>query len=161
MLQDHGNGRSLLEVQYEGEVGTGLGPTLEFYTLTSHELQKVELGLWRSDGKSDSIGKFRRKTVESGIYVSYFSTESNRNAEPASLKKMAEKMSDIAEEEEEPPVLPDNTYVHSPVGLYPIPIGRSTKFSAISKVKAKFRFLGKLLAKSAMDVRMVRYFSTI
>jgi len=57
ILQDHGNARSLLEVQYEGEVGTGLGPTLEFYTLTSHELQKVELGLWRSDEKSDSVGK--------------------------------------------------------------------------------------------------------
>ena len=45
-------------MQYEGEVGTGLGPTLEFYTLTSHELQKIELGLWRSDGKSDSVGAF-------------------------------------------------------------------------------------------------------
>ena len=66
---------------------------------------------------------------------------------------MAEKMSDIVEEE--PPVPPENTFVHSPVGLYPIPIGRSTKFSAISKVKTKFRFLGKLLAKSAMDGRMV------
>ena len=62
-------------------------------------------------------------------------------------------MSDIVEEE--PPAPPDNTFVHSPVGLYPVPIGRSTKFSAISKVKNKFRFLGKLLAKSAMDGRMV------
>jgi len=67
---------------------------------------------------------------------------------------MAEKMSDIVEEEE-PPAPPDNTFVHSPVGLYPVPIGRTTKFSAISKIKNKFRFLGKLLAKSAMDGRMV------
>lgn len=40
--------KAVLEVEYFGEVGTGLGPTLEFYTLLSHELQKVGLGMWRS-----------------------------------------------------------------------------------------------------------------
>ncbi|EXC16279.1 E3 ubiquitin-protein ligase UPL4 [Morus notabilis] len=38
-----------LEVEYNEEVGTGLGPTLEFYTLVSHEFQKAGLGLWRED----------------------------------------------------------------------------------------------------------------
>jgi hypothetical protein len=33
--------KALLEVEYFGEVGTGLGPTLEFYSLVSHELRKV------------------------------------------------------------------------------------------------------------------------
>ncbi|GER55234.1 E3 ubiquitin-protein ligase UPL3 [Striga asiatica] len=40
--------KAILEVEYFGEVGTGLGPTLEFYTLLSHELQKDGLGMWRS-----------------------------------------------------------------------------------------------------------------
>ncbi|KAL0422906.1 UNVERIFIED_CONTAM: E3 ubiquitin-protein ligase UPL3 [Sesamum latifolium] len=40
--------KAVLEVEYFGEVGTGLGPTLEFYTLLSHDLQKVGLGMWRS-----------------------------------------------------------------------------------------------------------------
>ena len=31
--------RVVLELEYFGEVGTGLGPTLEFYTLLAHELQ--------------------------------------------------------------------------------------------------------------------------
>lgn len=31
------------------QVGTGLGPTLEFYTLLSHELQRRSLGMWRQD----------------------------------------------------------------------------------------------------------------
>ncbi|KAL9296334.1 hypothetical protein ACSQ67_022230 [Phaseolus vulgaris] len=30
------------------EVGTGLGPTLEFYTLLSHDIQRVALRMWRS-----------------------------------------------------------------------------------------------------------------
>jgi len=35
------------EIQYEGEVGTGLGPTLEFYSLVSKELQRADLQLWK------------------------------------------------------------------------------------------------------------------
>ena len=31
------------------QVGTGLGPTLEFYTMLSHDLQRRGLGLWRGD----------------------------------------------------------------------------------------------------------------
>ncbi|PNT60766.1 hypothetical protein BRADI_5g04567v3 [Brachypodium distachyon] len=46
--------KAVLEVEYFGEVGTGLGPTLEFYTLLSHDLQRVGLGLWRSDSPHDS-----------------------------------------------------------------------------------------------------------
>lgn len=37
----------VLELEYQGEVGTGLGPTLEFYTLLSHELQRTTLHMWR------------------------------------------------------------------------------------------------------------------
>ena len=31
------------------QVGTGLGPTLEFYALVSQELQRADLDLWRGD----------------------------------------------------------------------------------------------------------------
>jgi hypothetical protein len=48
-----------LEIQYEGEVGTGLGPTLEFYSLVSKELQRADLQLWKGG------------TVKIGIEVSY------------------------------------------------------------------------------------------
>ena len=41
--------KALLEVEYFNEVGTGLGPTLEFYALVSRELQRTELGLWRHE----------------------------------------------------------------------------------------------------------------
>ena len=31
------------------QVGTGLGPTLEFYTLVSREFQRADLSLWRGE----------------------------------------------------------------------------------------------------------------
>ncbi len=39
----------LLEIQYENEVGTGLGPTLEFYSLLSLEVQRCEHEMWRGE----------------------------------------------------------------------------------------------------------------
>jgi E3 ubiquitin-protein ligase TRIP12 len=38
-MELYGKSRAVLEVEYFGEVGTGLGPTLEFYTLLSREMQ--------------------------------------------------------------------------------------------------------------------------
>ena len=45
---------AISEIQYEGEVGTGLGPTLEFYSLVSKELQRSDLQLWK--GATVKIG---------------------------------------------------------------------------------------------------------
>ncbi|XP_051145635.1 E3 ubiquitin-protein ligase UPL3 [Andrographis paniculata] len=53
VMEMYSSQKAVLEVEYFGEVGTGLGPTLEFYTLLSHELQKVGLGMWRAN----SIGR--------------------------------------------------------------------------------------------------------
>lgn len=44
----------VLELEYQGEVGTGLGPTLEFYTLLSHELQRTSLRMWRDAPRADA-----------------------------------------------------------------------------------------------------------
>ncbi|KAF0923852.1 hypothetical protein E2562_007711 [Oryza meyeriana var. granulata] len=49
VMQSHARSNALLEVEYEAEVGTGLGPTMEFYTLISHEFQKSGLGMWRGE----------------------------------------------------------------------------------------------------------------
>lgn len=51
--------RAVLELEYFNEMGTGLGPTLEFYTMLSHELQKKALGMWRHEEppeQQDSVG---------------------------------------------------------------------------------------------------------
>ncbi|KAA3679062.1 E3 ubiquitin-protein ligase TRIP12 [Paragonimus westermani] len=41
--------RAVLEIAFDGEVGFGLGPTLEFYTLVSRQLMKSSYGLWHGN----------------------------------------------------------------------------------------------------------------
>lgn len=43
----YANADSRLEVEFYGEVGSGLGPTLEFYTLLSREFQRANLSMWK------------------------------------------------------------------------------------------------------------------
>ncbi|KAH9172968.1 hypothetical protein EDB89DRAFT_1961917 [Lactarius sanguifluus] len=45
----YGSSSSILEVEYFEEVGTGLGPTLEFYALVSREFARRDLKIWRDD----------------------------------------------------------------------------------------------------------------
>ena len=48
--------RSLLEIEYKDEVGHGLGPTLEFYTLIAQAIVKENEGtLWRKDVKDNCL----------------------------------------------------------------------------------------------------------
>lgn len=102
VISEVASSKALLEVQYEDEVGTGLGPTLEFYSLVSRELQRADLELW----------------------INTYSCK-------------------------------DEVHVFSPTGLFPAPLGRTTKVSQLVKVKSRFRFLGKLMAKAVMDSRLL------
>ncbi|KAM4693958.1 E3 ubiquitin-protein ligase TRIP12 isoform 3-T6 [Discoglossus pictus] len=110
VMQDLGSSRAMLEIQYENEVGTGLGPTLEFYALVSQELQRADLGLWR------------------GEEITLANPKGNQEG---------------------------TKYIHNLQGLFALPFGRTAKPAHIAKVKMKFRFLGKLMAKAIMDFRLV------
>jgi E3 ubiquitin-protein ligase TRIP12 len=116
LMTELASSRSLIEIQYEGEVGTGLGPTLEFYSLVSKELQRSDLQLWK--GATVKIG---------------------------SEEAMDEDKSDD----------PCVEYVHSDTGLFPLPLARNTKSSHKTKIKNKFTFLGKFMAKAVLDNRMI------
>jgi len=49
----------------------------------------------------------------------------------------------------------DTLYVHSVCGLFPVPIAKHVKPSALFRIKSKFHFVGKFLAKALVDSRMV------
>ncbi|KAM9569750.1 E3 ubiquitin-protein ligase HECTD1-like isoform 10-T10 [Salvelinus alpinus] len=49
VMQIHADRKSVLEVEFQGEEGTGLGPTLEFYALVAAEFQRTSLGIWLCD----------------------------------------------------------------------------------------------------------------
>ncbi|CAF1083349.1 unnamed protein product [Rotaria sordida] len=109
-ILDNWNSKHFLEVQYEDEVGFGLGPTLEAYALLSKELQKNGLELWKTDKIFDSI-KDKDATF--------------------------------------------SDYVDTRNGLYPASLGRNAKASIVTKIRQKFKFLGKFMAKALMDSRMI------
>jgi E3 ubiquitin-protein ligase TRIP12 len=53
----YGSSSSILEVEYFEEAGTGLGPTLEFYSLVSKEFARRDLKIWR-DADSEYPGLY-------------------------------------------------------------------------------------------------------
>ncbi|CAH2239450.1 jg13893 [Pararge aegeria aegeria] len=154
---------ALLEVQYENEVGTGLGPTLEFYALVSQELQRADLDLWHGSEN------FKQKPTSFGgeIVKSQPPVVTDRSSDAAArlassvrdaLNLDEDRSPEPSELEKEtliPSPAPDATYVSWPCGLFPQAIGRNARSSHVSRVKAKFRFLGKFMAKAVMDSRMV------
>lgn len=52
MLELYGTSNGILEVEYFDEIGTGLGPTLEFYSLASKEFARRSLKLWRDEDET-------------------------------------------------------------------------------------------------------------
>lgn len=50
VLKRFGASPGILEIEYFNEVGSGLGPTMEFYSVVSHEFQRADLQMWRDAG---------------------------------------------------------------------------------------------------------------
>lgn len=65
----HCSNKAVLEIEYNGEEGTGLGPTLEFYALVSAEMQRKSLAIWWCDDLDESQLKlevFRKINCKKG-----------------------------------------------------------------------------------------------
>ncbi|KAI2705110.1 hypothetical protein CBS147317_2062 [Penicillium roqueforti] len=72
VMELYGSSPSILEVEYFEEVGTGLGPTLEFYSTVSREFSKKKLKIWRdTDGSSTTEYAFGK----SGLFPAPMSDE--------------------------------------------------------------------------------------
>lgn len=187
-----------MEIQYENEVGTGLGPTLEFYALVSTELQRIELGLW-NDSDSYKHQQVMADAVKSPaipasdeqsqmIYIHQPSSASavtnedssgnnnnnnsdnnvmNNNEINMLIEQSLDQQHEIGENQSNDVIVstPRQTsalsgsgsaqYVNAPFGLFPLSLSKTAKTSQISRLKFKFKFLGKFMAKAVMDSRMV------
>ncbi|KAK4101581.1 hypothetical protein N658DRAFT_425145 [Parathielavia hyrcaniae] len=103
VMELYGASQSVLEVEYFDEVGTGLGPTLEFYSTVSKEFCKKKLKLWRDN---DPNG--------------------------------------------------DDEFVSGPNGLFPRPLSADYAASEEGeKVLQLFRVIGKFVARSMVDSRII------
>ncbi|KAM7482746.1 hypothetical protein LguiB_007329 [Lonicera macranthoides] len=134
VMEMYSSQKAVLEVEYFGEVGTGLGPTLEFYTLLSHDLQKVGLGMWRSNSSLD------RPSMDVEV-------EERKDG-----KKTNNIISVMATAEGE------RDFVQAPLGLFPRPWpsnADTSDGSQLSKVIEYFRLLGRVMAKALQDGRLL------
>lgn len=61
LMTMYGGTKNVLELEFLGEVGTGLGPTTEFYTLVCHHIQAKALGLWRDDDRLETQDEEEKK----------------------------------------------------------------------------------------------------
>ncbi|KAH9285088.1 E3 ubiquitin-protein ligase HECTD1 [Echinococcus granulosus] len=49
VMDEHAESKSELEIRFTNEEGTGLGPTLEFFSLLALEFRRKSLGMWLTD----------------------------------------------------------------------------------------------------------------
>ncbi|PKA56014.1 E3 ubiquitin-protein ligase UPL3 [Apostasia shenzhenica] len=137
VMEIYSSQKAVLEVEYFGEVGTGLGPTLEFYTLLSHDLQKVGLGLWRSSSSSDT----------SAMEVDGDGLKEAGSDDTSDGKKVGHEISAQSRDT-----------IQAPLGLFPRPWPPSadvTEGSQFSKVVEYFRLVGRVMAKALQDGRLL------
>ncbi|KAF1984860.1 hypothetical protein K402DRAFT_422476 [Aulographum hederae CBS 113979] len=103
VMELYGSSPSMLEVEYFEEVGTGLGPTLEFYSTVSKEFSKKKIKLWRENESNDG-----------------------------------------------------DEYAFGKRGLFPAPMGADeAKSDNVKKLLHLFKILGKFVARSMMDSRII------
>lgn len=219
ILNELTNSKTVLEIQYENEVGTGLGPTLEFYALVSREMQNAELELWRDEevptsqsiqadlyqldpkqstsiSASDTIGdydstwkdrsdklscadntKTKNDSAKSNINNNNNNTYGIRNGSnkaarttgqyrskataAAAAAALQQQQIQAPTQPTQPPaqpkvaIEPAKKYVCSPNGLFPLPLARNTKLGNVSRLRNRYKLLGKFMAKALMDSRMI------
>ncbi|KAI5302162.1 Ubiquitin-protein ligase [Ascosphaera pollenicola] len=75
----YGSSANVLEVEYFEEVGTGLGPTLEFYSTVSKEFSSKKLKMWR---EQDSDPASEYVFSKSGLFPAPMSPKDARKGGP-------------------------------------------------------------------------------
>jgi len=137
VMELYGKSKSMLEVEYFGEVGTGLGPTLEFFTLVSREIQRKDLKMWYSNNDSsnnNNNSSSNSNTPNTSINENEDSSKTSSSSSPTTTT-----------------ITPQ--YVYSIGGLFPQPMNPKSEIP--KKLLDYFKFLGLFIAKAFFDQRLV------
>ncbi|VDL89088.1 unnamed protein product [Schistocephalus solidus] len=126
--------RAVLEIAFDGEVGFGLGPTLEFYTLISHYLMSASLNLWHGN-EVTSDGHII--PPPSGLYPRPLA----KNARSSLVREVNCSLLTSCFE-----IFNCSDSLHS---------GGSCLIDCPVQVRSKFFFLGQLMARSLLDWRQL------
>ena len=160
VLAAHAGGRPLLEFEFAGEPGTGLGPTLEFYTLACAELQGPGLGMWRGDAAAPSAGG---KPSSKGLPLPGEAAASGAGgggggtaAAAATRPRLATSASSsvVAPESAAAPPPPPPA-IDAPLGLFPAPLPPKGGGPGVERALSRFRTLGRLAGRGLRDGRLL------
>jgi E3 ubiquitin-protein ligase TRIP12 len=168
--------KSQLEVEFFGEAGSGLGPTLEFYTLVSHDIQRRSLKLWRDEGSASGNTTTEEKEKAAaaaavaaagggGAGVEQENSLLRTVAGPGPLRgelvlNNAARSIAAAADANHPATAggerEQNTdLVSAPHGLFPRPVPPGRHRLATSSLSRNFRLLGRVVAKALQDCRLL------
>uniref|UniRef100_H3CA85 E3 ubiquitin-protein ligase n=1 Tax=Tetraodon nigroviridis TaxID=99883 RepID=H3CA85_TETNG len=95
VMQLHADRKSVLEVEFQGEEGTGLGPTLEFYALVAAEFQRTSLGIWLCDDDFPD-DESRQVDLGGGLKPPGFYVQRSCGLFPAAFPQDSEELERIA-----------------------------------------------------------------
>lgn len=134
----HAARKSVLDVEFQGEQGTGLGPTLEFYNLVAQDMQRKDLCMWTC---SDSLLPTGSSLEEEGAEGT------------GSVKSHPGGRGPVARQDSNDDSRPPDFYVVHQHGLFPAALPRRAE--SFHDVLERFHFLGTFLAKSLQDSRLI------
>ena len=107
--------------------------------MVSRELQRFDLELWRGEAVSAVLA------AAGGSHGSLLPSPSSSSEEPSKARASPASVAGSSAVD----------YVHNQYGLFPSPCSRILKAGPLAKIRSKFRFVGKFIAKAIMDSRMV------
>ncbi len=129
----YADSKSRLEVEFYNEAGSGLGPTLEFYTLLSAEFLRRDLGMWR-ESELPAVALTEDADENLGI----MEDRPGPRAGELPVNKRSKKL------------------VMCPLGLFPKPISAGQDGNTVTTALLdNFRLLGQAAAKAIQDSRLL------
>ncbi|GAA52519.1 E3 ubiquitin-protein ligase HECTD1, partial [Clonorchis sinensis] len=145
LMDEHAGRKSELEIQFIGEDGTGLGPTLEFYSLLAAELRRRDGLMWVTDDSS----YVPYETLEGGPAMPTVASVATLDSQSqlggaSSAIALSEQSIDLGIE--------TNAYVNTAHGLFPAawPGDRVPE-----EVLYRFYIMGIAVAKCLQDNRRI------
>jgi len=151
--------KSQLEVEFFNEAGSGLGPTLEFYTLVSHDIQRRSLKLWRDEGTAGNTTSQEKEKATAGEDLGRLlrsvggpgplREELFLNAEARSIAAAADGNNNTSQRDQ------NTDLVLAPLGLFPRPLPPGRHRLETSSISRNFRLLGRFVAKALQDCRLL------
>ncbi|XP_063928020.1 uncharacterized protein LOC135141096 [Zophobas morio] len=78
IVEEHFDSKTSLEIDFLNEVGSGLGPTLEFFTLCSNEFKRRDLNMWWKDTYHEPLHSSKYVTFLAGLFPKFTTDPSDK-----------------------------------------------------------------------------------